>query len=530
MKSAVIASAREAIVSKMNARAGDPGDVVSALYAAQVATADFALITDAGQRIIHVSPSFTAMTGYNRDDLLGHNCRVLQGPGTNQVTRARMREALAAGKVFDGSILNYRKDGSQLWMAIKIIPLRVGTTSEISHFVSIQRDISNDAALLKQLQDQAHLDLAQYNKGETPQIPVVYPPGSQRDSLLATDPDHTNPNKYRDALRCGSIIVHYQPVVDLRDGSIHLFEALARLDLSNGRIAHPGEFLAHFGTEDLRDLFYRVLERALATIAGWQKQGATHSVSVNLPPAILADRTIVARVQKLLDAHGLPPERLGLELLETELISSEEQRTALRELSDNSVGIAIDDLGSGYSSLLRASSFPFNAMKLDQGLFHNVLERPVEALNVIATLIQLGRDLNMNVVVEGLEEESLTEAAYILGAFLGQGYYLAKPMLADDCLDWAESFNVRTYLSPIRTPLGALAFCVQFIRLALPHPHELVNCPLTKFIAEKGGSGELKLWHAQQHRSATAQVGIGQIFIDWIIPQIREHKSRIDSA
>ncbi len=125
------------------------------IAAARAATADIALITNATQAILYVSASFTAMTGYEQAELMGQNCRVLQGPGTDSTTRRLMREVLASGEVFEGEILNYRKDGSAFWTALKIIPMRVGSDTAITHYVSIQRDISNHVALLQQLQNQA---------------------------------------------------------------------------------------------------------------------------------------------------------------------------------------------------------------------------------------------------------------------------------------------------------------------------------------------------------------------------------------
>ncbi len=125
------------------------------LAAAQAATSDIAVITDSGQAITYVSASFTAMTGYEPTDIIGRNCRALQGPGTDVETTRQMREVLAAGMVFEGRILNYRKDRSAFWTALKIIPMRVGAGAEITHFVSVQRDVSNEVALLKKLEDQA---------------------------------------------------------------------------------------------------------------------------------------------------------------------------------------------------------------------------------------------------------------------------------------------------------------------------------------------------------------------------------------
>ncbi|TDW31222.1 putative bifunctional diguanylate cyclase/phosphodiesterase [Cryobacterium psychrophilum] len=654
--------------------------LASVLVAARGATADIALITDSTQAVMYVSASFTAMTGYEQAELMGRNCRVLQGPGTDSSTRRIMREVLASGEVFEGEILNYRKNGSAFWTALKIIPMRVGASTAITHFVSIQRDISNHVALLKQLQNQAlhdsvtglpnrtaaeraveevvkrapdrevtaavglidlddfrlvnntlghaagdavlqqwaarvlsrlregdvlarmggdefililknitrstanedlpgmlhrvheavkapfTVDGQQVRIGMSLGIALVPEDGTDSRSILrsadealytakerrnhrrtwwetaehasihsqdngnsgttngrsGTGPE-ANPEDYPGALTSGNILVHFQPVVDLREGTVHLFEALARLTLPGGRVAYPDEFLPHLGTDDLRVLFVGVLDRALEILAAWDREGTRHDVSVNLPPAILLDGSIPALVDKLLHAHDIQPGRLGLELLESQVISLDAQRTALRELVALGVNLAMDDLGSGYSSLQRLSSFPFSAIKLDRGLLFHVQDRPLETLSVLATLIQLGRDLGMNVVIEGLENESLTEAATVLGAPLGQGYYFAKPMPPEDCLRWSDSFTLHSDVSLIETPLGALAYHLKFARLAAPHPLELDRCPLTRFLHEANASAEVEAWHAQQHEAPGIHPGSSKFLIDWLTPHIREH-------
>lgn len=648
------------------------------LAAAREVAADIALITDSTQAIVYVSESFTAMTGYGQAELQGLNCRVLQGPGTDPHTTYLMREVLGSGDIFEGEILNYRKDGSAFWTALKIIPIRVGAATEITHFVSIQRDISNQVALLKQLEHQAlhdsvtglpnraaaelavekavkralhqdvtvavglidlddfrivnntlghaagdavlkqwatrmlsclrkgdvlarmggdefllilknitrstaHEDLPgilrrihkaveepfeidgqQLRIGMSMGIALVPEDGTESHSILRSADEalyavkkqqnqqdtwwetaeqagahrrsggtndipgsgpegNASVQDYLDALTGGNIEVHLQPVVNLQDGTVHLFEALARLRLPNDRLALPFEFLPHLGIEGQKVLFEGVLRRSLEILGAWDEQGLHHNVSVNLPPAVLLDRTTPGLIEKLLQDRNIHPSRLGLELLETEVVNLEEQLTALRELVDLGVGLAMDDLGSGYSSLQRLSSFPFSAIKLDSGLILHAKDRPVETLSVIATLIQLGRDLGMDVVIEGLENESLTEAAIILGAQLGQGYHLAKPMAPEACLRWLDSFTLPPRSSAIRTPLGALAYHWQFTRLSAPHPLDPDRCPLTHFIREAGGPAEVTSWHSQQHPRLGMKPGPSHFLIDWLIPQIRDY-------
>ena len=127
------------------------------LLRALAATSEISLITDAAQNILHASRSFTAITGYSEAEVLGSNCRILQGPGTAPETAAAIRAALARGEIFQGDILNYRKDGSPFWNALKITPLR-DESGRVTHFVSVQRDINARMALHEQLRFQATHD------------------------------------------------------------------------------------------------------------------------------------------------------------------------------------------------------------------------------------------------------------------------------------------------------------------------------------------------------------------------------------
>ena len=127
------------------------------LVRALSATSEISLITDAAQNILHASRSFSTITGYSEAEVLGSNCRILQGPGTAPEAAATIRDALARGEQFRGDILNYRKDGSPFWNALTITPL-LDEDGHVTHFVSVQRDINARMALHEQLRFQATHD------------------------------------------------------------------------------------------------------------------------------------------------------------------------------------------------------------------------------------------------------------------------------------------------------------------------------------------------------------------------------------
>lgn len=114
------------------------------------AVSEGSLITDAAQRIVYANAAFTAVTGYSAEEVLGRNCRLLQGPGSDPATVAALRTTLAREETFRGEILNHRKDGTPFWNALTVSPLR-DDTGAVTHFVSVQRDITAQKSMQDRL-------------------------------------------------------------------------------------------------------------------------------------------------------------------------------------------------------------------------------------------------------------------------------------------------------------------------------------------------------------------------------------------
>jgi EAL domain-containing protein (putative c-di-GMP-specific phosphodiesterase class I) len=264
---------------------------------------------------------------------------------------------------------------------------------------------------------------------------------------------------YRLGLETGALQMLMQPVVDLRSGRPVKCEALARLrEPDSGRLIGPAEFLPAFDARQLLLLFDLGLQQALAAQRAWAAQGLDLGVSINLPPQGLSDPAFLRVVQTQLHASGVPPARLTLELLESaELGETTVREPLMTRLQAMGVQFAEDDLGSGYSSLLRLDSLAFDEVKIDQGLVRRASLAPQKALDFIRHLARLSRDLNIPVAVEGLETVGLIEAAALLGADYGQGWSIARPMPAADIPSWAAGWHLSLNPQQPRTALGAYA-------------------------------------------------------------------------
>ena len=263
----------------------------------------------------------------------------------------------------------------------------------------------------------------------------------------------------RQHLFAGGLRMYAQPIVDLdAQGEFHT-EALARLEMPDGTVLSPAAFLPILGESDLNHLFRLSLGIALDHLLLWERAGVRSSIAVNMPPSTLQEEGCVSRIEHALRVRGIAPSRLTLEFLEAPDIDVTRQSAAIGQLKRLGVCIAIDDLGSGYSSLQRMASLPFDIIKVDQSIVRQIYKNPLGILSMLDSFVRMGRDLDLLVVVEGLEDEGMIETARILGARMMQGYGLGLPMPAQEFIVWADRYRKPPQGAAIRTALGALAYC-----------------------------------------------------------------------
>jgi diguanylate cyclase (GGDEF)-like protein len=334
---------------------------------------------------------------------------------------------------------------------------------------------------------------------------------------------------YRTELFSGGLTLEMQPVVNLKTGHPEKVEALARLTLPNGEVVPPGNFLPLLGHSELDRLFRRGLDMSLEWVSRWESLGFSIGVSVNLPPGTLHNPSCFQWVEKALLRHALPPSRLTLEILENQEIFRPEQHQTILHLVNLGVRIAMDDVGSGYSSLERFSLLPFDTIKVDQKLLSRIRTIPLETMGMIWAIIQIGREFGREVVVEGLEDDGMIETTMLLGAGFGQGFRIARPMTADLIPSWAQSFSFPASSKKVTTYLGALAFHWQILHSSpvqttiLP---PLDECPLTAFLIEKNlGGSEPAHWHRMIHEKGENQASSNRKLIAWLVERIKEERT-----
>ncbi len=238
----------------------------------------------------------------------------------------------------------------------------------------------------------------------------------------------------RRAVEQGAFEVHYQPVVDLREGSIQGFEGLLRWRDPERGLISPAEFIGLANETGLIvPIGEWVLTEACRRAAAWRelRADAPPVVAVNVSPRQFRDTGLGHLIRRLLDETGLPPRLLKLEVTE-EALAEDPEATGefLKTLKAIGVQFALDDFGTGYSSLGRLHRLPLDALKIDRS-FIKGLGTDAASAAIVRAVATLAHDLGLTVTAEGIETEEQCRLALALGCDRGQGYLFAPPLPAD---------------------------------------------------------------------------------------------------
>ncbi|MCV2490213.1 EAL domain-containing protein [Geodermatophilus sp. YIM 151500] len=228
------------------------------------------------------------------------------------------------------------------------------------------------------------------------------------------------------------LFLHFQPKVTLDGTRVEGAEALLRWRQPDRGNVPPAEFVpVAEGTGIIIDLTERVLGLALGQLREWSDEGLAVPVAVNLSARCLLDASLPDRVARLLRAHGVPAGLLRLEVTESAVMSDVARCTdVLQRLHDLGVSLSIDDFGTGYSSMVHLRRLPVDELKVDRSFVLGMTTSSADAV-LVRTAVDLGHNLGLTVVAEGVEDEEHVAALRALGCDLAQGYHFARPMAAE---------------------------------------------------------------------------------------------------
>jgi diguanylate cyclase (GGDEF)-like protein/PAS domain S-box-containing protein len=241
----------------------------------------------------------------------------------------------------------------------------------------------------------------------------------------------------RRALDRRELVLHYQPKALLATGEVASAEALLRWQHPLRGLVQPDEFIpAAQETSLIKPLTLYVIEEALAQCRGWREAGIELSVAVNLSMRNLLDVAFPDQVERLLRRSGIPPSALEMEITESTMLADPARvRAVLEQLSAIGIRLAIDDFGTGYSSLSYIKRLPIDEIKIDRSFVTNMVDDEDDAA-IVRSTIDLGKNLGLDVVAEGVETREIWERLSNLGCTIAQGNFLSRPVPAGDLERW----------------------------------------------------------------------------------------------
>lgn len=244
-------------------------------------------------------------------------------------------------------------------------------------------------------------------------------------------------SKLKRAFERDELLVHYQPKYNIVTGEVLGAEALVRWELPDRGLILPADFIPLAEETNLIiEIGEWVLDKVCEDFRYWQRSVSSPGrVSVNLSLKQLKQANFINRISSILRGHEVSPTSLELEITETTLMENPERTIRLLDqLYALGLHLAIDDFGTGYSSLSALQQFPISTLKIDQSFVRDVAVNPDDA-TLVGTIVQMGRNLNMDVVAEGVESEEQLSFLQRLDCTFVQGLLFGNPMSSDNYLE-----------------------------------------------------------------------------------------------
>jgi diguanylate cyclase (GGDEF)-like protein/PAS domain S-box-containing protein len=241
----------------------------------------------------------------------------------------------------------------------------------------------------------------------------------------------------RRALDRRELVLYYQPKAGLADGEVHAVEALLRWNHPTRGLVPPDEFIPMAQQTGLiKPLTIYVIDEALRQCRSWQDDGLRLAIAVNLSARNLVDVDFPSQVAAMLDRWMIGPDLLELEITESSMLADPTRtKVILERLSEMGLRLSIDDFGTGYSSLAYLKRLPVKEIKVDRSFVMNMDEDEDDA-TIVRSTIDLGRNLGLDVVAEGVESKQVWDRLKSLGCTTAQGYYLSRAVPAAQLRTW----------------------------------------------------------------------------------------------
>jgi len=328
---------------------------------------------------------------------------------------SRIREALDQPLTLDG------------------LPLRIDASIGIALYPAHARDVDG----LIQRADVAMYLAKHNNLGSAVYDPELDLHQPERLSLVT---------ELRRAIHERELVLYYQPKVQVRDGRVRGVEALVRWRHPERGLLGPDEFIDAAQETSLIGPFTRyVIDEALRQCQEWARAGHELMVSVNVSTRNLIDAQFPDDLAQLLDKWKIRPSLLELEVTETAVIADPfRMKPVLERLGDMGLRLSVDDFGTGYTSLGYLTRLPINELKIDRSFVSNMTRSDQDDV-IVRSTIDLGRNLGLDVVAEGVESPEVLERLRSLGCDVAQGFLMSRPVPASELTSWLSELPARDH-------------------------------------------------------------------------------------
>lgn len=251
-------------------------------------------------------------------------------------------------------------------------------------------------------------------------------------------------SQLRRSIENNELVLHYQPKVNLRTGAVYGVEALVRWQHPHMGLLYPKDFIPLAeGCGLINPLTYWVIDAALRQHHLWQQQGIELITAVNLSVRNLQDLDFPDKVTDRLQIWSVAPQWLEMEITESVIMSDPTRaQKVLMRLDSMGVQLSIDDFGTGYSSLAYLKRLPVDEVKIDRSFVSDMLRDESNA-TIVKSTIDLGHNLGLKVVAEGVENLECWNLLRSQGCDAAQGYYISQPITGDNLATWLAQWNAQ---------------------------------------------------------------------------------------
>ena len=370
------------------------------------------VITNENGEILNVNEIFRKITGYTSQEVIGKNPRILKSGKHDNAFYKNMWDLVRSEGYWHGYIWNKRKNGEIYLECLTINSINSMTGTK--YYIATFKEAANC---------ESEIDSCSKEQKKSESL---------RNTYFITE------NELHYAIEKKEFIIHYQPLLSIRDKRYYGIEALLRWNHPVYGLISPMEFIPLAETTGLIiPLTKWLMEKSIAEIKVLHQQGFRDlKILINISVKHFQEANFIEMLRYVLEKNNLEPNFLELEITESIFLQPTNKIIKkMKELKNLGIRLSIDDFGTGYSSLQYLRYFPFDSLKIDKTFLQGVNKDKVNKV-IVESIIRMGKSLNMNIIAEGVETEQQAFFLEKKRCDIIQGYLLSRPLILNELINF----------------------------------------------------------------------------------------------